>query len=75
MSSEAPINRKPLIFFERFFDSIAEKILGEQDDIDLVKLHAMAAPAGQLGGVLAGLRLLRSAPAPSWSSPGSAMPR
>jgi D-3-phosphoglycerate dehydrogenase len=38
MSSEAPINRKPLIFFERFFDSIAEKILGEQDDIDLVKL-------------------------------------
>lgn len=39
MSSEAPVNRKPLIFFERFFDSIAEKILGEQDDIDLVKLR------------------------------------
>ncbi len=39
MSSKPPINRKPLIFFERFFDSVAEKILGEQDDIDLVKLR------------------------------------
>lgn len=40
MSSEGPaINRKTLVFFERFFDPIAEKLLGEQDDIDLVKLR------------------------------------
>jgi D-3-phosphoglycerate dehydrogenase len=32
-------NRKRLVFFERFFDPIAETILGEADDIELTKLH------------------------------------
>lgn len=35
----ATLNRKRLVFFERFFDPVAETILGKQDDIDLVKLH------------------------------------
>ena len=33
------LNRKRLIFFERFFHPIAEEILGAQDDIELVRLH------------------------------------
>jgi D-3-phosphoglycerate dehydrogenase len=33
------INRKRLVFFERFFDPVAEDILGNQDDIELVKLR------------------------------------
>ena len=32
------INRKRLVFFERWFDPVAEKILGAQDDIELVRL-------------------------------------
>jgi len=37
--STSTINRKRLVFFERFFDSVAEDILGAQDDIELVKLR------------------------------------
>ncbi len=33
------VNRKRLVFFERWFDPIAEEILDAQDDIELVKLH------------------------------------
>ncbi len=33
------LNRKRLVFFERWFDPIAEQILGAQDDIELSKLH------------------------------------
>ncbi|MSP05117.1 MAG: 3-phosphoglycerate dehydrogenase [Acetobacteraceae bacterium] len=33
------LNRKPLVYFERFFDPIAEQILGAADDIELVRLH------------------------------------
>jgi D-3-phosphoglycerate dehydrogenase len=33
------INRKQLAYFERWFDPIAEQILGAQDDIELVRLH------------------------------------
>ena len=33
------LNRKRLVFFERFFHPIAEEILGAQDDIELVRLH------------------------------------
>src|ERR1700744_5914339 len=32
------VNRKRLVYFERWFDPIAEKILGAQDDIELTKL-------------------------------------
>ncbi|HVY16795.1 MAG TPA: hydroxyacid dehydrogenase [Rhodopila sp.] len=32
------INRKRLVYFERWFDPIAEQILGGQDDIELVRL-------------------------------------
>jgi D-3-phosphoglycerate dehydrogenase len=32
------LNRKRLVFFERWFDPIAEQILGAQDDIELTKL-------------------------------------
>ncbi len=35
------VNRKRLVFFERWFDPVAEKVLGAEDDIELVKLlHA-----------------------------------
>ena len=33
------LNRKRLVYFERFFDPIAAKILGEQEDIELVRLE------------------------------------
>ena len=33
------VNRKRLVFFERWFDPVAEKILGAEDDIELVKLR------------------------------------
>jgi D-3-phosphoglycerate dehydrogenase len=33
------INRKRLVFFERWFDPIAEEILDAQDDIELTRLH------------------------------------
>jgi D-3-phosphoglycerate dehydrogenase len=33
------INRKRLVFFERWFDPVAERILGAQEDIELVKLE------------------------------------
>jgi len=32
------LNRKRLVYFERWFDPIAEQILGAQDDIELTKL-------------------------------------
>jgi D-3-phosphoglycerate dehydrogenase len=34
-----PLNRKRLVYFERWFDPIAEKILSAQDDIELVRLE------------------------------------
>jgi D-3-phosphoglycerate dehydrogenase / 2-oxoglutarate reductase len=34
-----PMNRKPLVYFERWFDPIAARILGEQDDIELIRLE------------------------------------
>lgn len=37
-----PMNRKPLVYFERWFDPVAAKILGEQDDIELVRLEYAA---------------------------------
>ena len=40
------LNRKPLVYFERFFDPIAEQILGAADDIELVRLH-YATPDGE----------------------------
>jgi len=33
------VNRKRLVFFERWFDPIAEKILAAQEDIELVRLQ------------------------------------
>src|SRR5262245_47119276 len=33
------VNRKRLVFFERWFDTVAEDILSAQDDIELVKLR------------------------------------
>jgi D-3-phosphoglycerate dehydrogenase len=33
------VNRKRLVFFERWFDPVAEEILSAQDDIELVRLH------------------------------------
>jgi D-3-phosphoglycerate dehydrogenase len=33
------LNRKRLVYFERWFDLIAEQILGAQDDIELTRLH------------------------------------
>jgi D-3-phosphoglycerate dehydrogenase / 2-oxoglutarate reductase len=33
------INRKRLVYFERWFDPIAEEILGAQEDIELVRLQ------------------------------------
>ncbi len=33
------VNRKRLVFFERWFDPIGEEILAAQDDIELVRLH------------------------------------
>ncbi len=33
------VNRKRLVYFERWFDPIAEQILGAQDDIELVRLN------------------------------------
>ena len=33
------INRKRLCYFERWFDPIAAKILGAQDDIELIRLE------------------------------------
>jgi D-3-phosphoglycerate dehydrogenase len=37
-----PMNRKPLVYFERWFDPIAARILSEQDDIDLIRLEYAA---------------------------------
>ncbi|MGH7043389.1 MAG: hydroxyacid dehydrogenase [Acetobacteraceae bacterium] len=33
------VNRKRLVYFERWFDPVAERILGAQDDIELVRLR------------------------------------
>jgi D-3-phosphoglycerate dehydrogenase len=33
------VNRKRLVFFERWFDPVAERILDAQDDIELTRLH------------------------------------
>jgi len=33
------VNRKRLVFFERWFAPIAEEILSIQEDIELVRLH------------------------------------
>lgn len=33
------VNRKRLVYFERWFDPVAEQILGAQDDIELARLH------------------------------------
>lgn len=33
------LNRKRLVYFERWFDPIAEQILSAQDDIELTRLH------------------------------------
>lgn len=33
------VNRKRLVYFERWFDPVAEQILGAQDDIELVRLR------------------------------------
>lgn len=33
------VNRKRLVFFERWFDPVAERILSAQDDIDLTRLR------------------------------------
>ena len=33
------VNRKRLVFFERWFDPVAEQILGAQDDIELTRLR------------------------------------
>jgi D-3-phosphoglycerate dehydrogenase len=33
------LNRKRLVYFERWFDPIAEQILGAQDDIELTRLR------------------------------------
>ena len=33
------LNRKRLVYFERFFNPIAAEILGAQEDIELVRLH------------------------------------
>jgi D-3-phosphoglycerate dehydrogenase len=37
-----PMNRKPLVYFERWFDPIAARILSEQDDIELIRLEYAA---------------------------------
>src|ERR1700722_1486130 len=39
------VNRKRLVFFERWFDPIAEEILSAQEDIELVRMHYADAPA------------------------------
>src|SRR5690349_23593515 len=39
------INRKRLVYFERWFDPIAEQILGVQEDIELVRLQYADAEA------------------------------
>jgi len=39
------LNRKRLVYFERWFNPIAEKILGEQEDIELVRLEYAAPEA------------------------------
>jgi hypothetical protein len=33
------VNRKRLVFFERWFDPVAEQILSAQEDIELVRLR------------------------------------
>ena len=33
------LNRKRLVYFERWFDPVAEKILNAQDDIELTRLQ------------------------------------
>jgi D-3-phosphoglycerate dehydrogenase len=33
------LNRKRLVYFERWFDPIAEQIFGAQDDVELTRLH------------------------------------
>jgi D-3-phosphoglycerate dehydrogenase len=45
------VNRKRLVFFERWFDPIAEEILGAQDDIELVRLHYAAAADDNWSGL------------------------
>jgi D-3-phosphoglycerate dehydrogenase len=37
-AAQMALNRKRLVFFERWFDPIAERILGAQEDIELTKL-------------------------------------
>ncbi len=45
------INRKRLVFFERWFDPVAEEVLSAQEDIELVRLH-YADPAEDNWGAL-----------------------
>ena len=47
-----PVNRKRLVFFERWFDPVAEEILAAQDDIELVKLHYDDAAADNWSALL-----------------------
>src|SRR3954470_5147503 len=39
------LNQKPLVYFEFWLDPIAPKILGEQEDIDLVRLEYSSSEA------------------------------
>jgi D-3-phosphoglycerate dehydrogenase len=39
MGGRMAVNRKRLVFFERWFHPVAEDILGAEDDIELVRLH------------------------------------
>ena len=45
------VNRKRLVFFERWFDAIAEEVLAAQDDIELVKLHYADPPPDNWSGL------------------------
>lgn len=47
------VNRKRLVYFERWFDPIAADILNEQEDIELVRLE-YAAPEAENWEVMAG---------------------
>ena len=62
------LNRKRLVYFERWFDPIAEQILGAQDDIELTRL-AYADPESETWPPWKPPSATRSAPAPNCSAP------
>jgi len=72
------VNRKRLVFFERWFDPVAEQILSAQEDIELVRLHyadAMDETWGALSAACGYQVSARTELTPPWFGDGALLAR